>query len=257
MVRFRKQHAEQVKFPQQLESLLCKSCLEHFQAFVKQSCRRDVRQKLAVLANRLLNSGVNPEVEFGRKTNGAQHSNRVLAQAPVRIADKDESTAFDVFDSANVVPDAEVGNVVIKRVAGEVATPDVFVDRAIHIVAKNPALVIVLHIAVILRALSSRSERRNFDNLASEANVCEPESPANQAAIGKQRTHLLRVRIRRNIEILRVQTEQCITHATADKKSLESRLVQPVQHLERTPGNFVPGYVVGGARNNGGAGFLL
>ena len=40
-------------------------------------------------------------------------------------------------DTADVVPDREVGDVVVERVGGEIAPPDVLVDRAVDVVAQD------------------------------------------------------------------------------------------------------------------------
>jgi hypothetical protein len=41
-----------------------------------------------------------------------------------------------------VIPNRKIGDVVIERVAGEVATPDVIIDGAIDVVANNEATLI-------------------------------------------------------------------------------------------------------------------
>ena len=64
------------------------------------------------------------------------------------------------------------------------------------------------------------------------------------------------MRIRRDIEILGMQTQQHIPHTTADQKSLKSGIMQPIQYLERVFGYLVPGNRMGGTRNDSGFDFF-
>ena len=116
---------------------------------------------------------------------------------------------------------------------------------------------VMLDICTILVAVRRGPKRRDFDNLLAKPDVRKPKPPADQAAVAKQRPDLLRMGIGSNVEILGMQPKQCVAHAASDQECLKTRLVQPIQDLERTPGNFFPGYVMGGARTNFGTGFLL
>ena len=53
------------------------------------------------------------------------------------------TTAGFALDTAHVVPDREVLDVVVERVRGEVAPPDVFLDAAVEVVAEYPAVLVV------------------------------------------------------------------------------------------------------------------
>jgi len=63
-------------------------------------------------------------------------------------------------------------------------------------------------------------ERRNLDNFPTEANMCQTETPADQATIAEQRPHLLRCRVGRDVEVLGVQLQYGIPNATADQECL-------------------------------------
>ena len=135
------------------------------------------------------------------------------------ITDQDDVVfPFNVIKSAGVIPDAEIGNGVIKRVTGEIPPPDILIDRPVDIVTENAALDIVSQI--IIHVIGRGPEGRDFNNLPTKANVRKAESPADQATITEQRAHFLGCRICRDIEVLGVQLQHGITNAAADQKSL-------------------------------------
>ncbi len=111
-------------------------------------------------------------------------------------------------------------------------------------------MIIVGSIGMLVIAISSGSEGRNFDDLAAEANVRQPEPPTDQPTVAEQGSYLIRVGVCRNIEIFGMQIKQRIAHAAADQKRLKSRFVQPVQDFERAFGNFCPRNIVGRAGND-------
>ena len=85
-------------------------------------------------------SSEKPELRL--EARGAQHAHRILAIARLRIADQPQRARGDVCRTAHVVPDREIGDVVVERVGGEVAAPDVLVDGAVDVVAQDaPGLI--------------------------------------------------------------------------------------------------------------------
>ncbi len=118
---------------------------------------------------RRFDQGIDRETELGRESNGAQHPHRVLAQSPVGIADENQLAAFDVRDTAHVVPDTEVTDVVVERIAGEVTAPDVLIDAAVDIVANDPSLLVMLDIIALIDG--SGPEGGDLDDLAAKANM--------------------------------------------------------------------------------------
>ena len=99
---------------------------------------------------------VQREAELGLEARGAQHAHRVLAIARDRIADQLQAPRGDVFDAAGVVPDREVGDVVVQRVGGEVAAPHVVVDGAVGVVAQDAAVLVGDAIFVVIVARRRR-----------------------------------------------------------------------------------------------------
>src|SRR5687767_5199753 len=61
----------------------------------------------------------------------------------------------------------------------------------------------------------------------------KPEPASDQTAVAENVAHLLRARVGCDIEILRMHTEQQITHSTTDKIGLETGVFQPVKNLQR------------------------
>ena len=112
--------------------------LEQLEHFIEQTRRRHVMNVIAEFGDRLGRLGGELEIELGRKPHDAQHPHRVFPIARSRIADQAQRPAVDVLETRRVVPDAEVGDVVVEGVDREVATPDVLVDRPVDVVAKDP-----------------------------------------------------------------------------------------------------------------------
>ena len=208
--------------------------LEHFQELIKQSCRGYVLEKPQILGHRLANALVNLEIEFGRKTCSPEHSNRVLSQSFIGVADQHQAAALNVLHSIDVVPDTEIGDVVIQRITGEIAPPDILADAAIDIVAQDSPRVVVCDIRMLFIALGSGTESGHFDDFPAEADMRQPEPASDQPAVGKQGPHFFGMCVGRNIEILGMQLKQRIPYAAAHEKCLKPGFVQPVQYLERT-----------------------
>ena len=155
---------------------------------------------------------------------------------------------LDIFYATCVIPNAEIRDVVVERIAGEVAAPHVLVDASVDIVPNNAALVIMS--VIVIRVIGSCSKCRNFNNLPTKTNVGQPESPADQATIGEQSPNLIRCRIGGNVKILGMQHQHCIAHTPAHQERLVSRLVQPIKDFQRAFGKLVPGDIVSGAGND-------
>ena len=118
-------------------------------------------------------------------------------------------------------------------------------------------MMIVGRIGMLVVSVSSSPECGDFDDLPAKANVRQPETPANQAAIAEQGLDFLGMGVGRDVEVLGMQLEQCIAHPATYQKRLKPRFVQPVQDFERAFGNFCPRNIVGRAGNDlGFSGFF-
>jgi hypothetical protein len=103
---------------------------------------------------------VERETELRLEARGAQHAHRVFAVTRDRVADELQAARGDVFDTAGVIPDREVGDVVVQRVRGEVAAPHVVVDVAVDVVAQDAAVFVgdaVLVVIVVAGAGMARA----------------------------------------------------------------------------------------------------
>src|SRR5690606_41285162 len=90
----------------------------------------------------------------------------------LRVDAQTQGPALDVLESGRVVPEREVADVVVERVDGEIAPPDVLVDRAVDVVAQDAARLVVQ--AVVVAAVrAGRAKRGDLDDIASEADMRE------------------------------------------------------------------------------------
>ena len=138
---------------------------------------------LTIPAYRMLDFVVNSEIQFGGKADRAKHPDGIFTKTFIGVPDDDQKAPLHILESIDVVPNAEIRDVVIECVAGEIAAPDIFVDAAINIVSKYAAPVIVCNIGVFLAAISRCPKCRNFDDLPAEAYVCKSKSTPNKAAV--------------------------------------------------------------------------
>jgi hypothetical protein len=159
------------------------------------AARRHAAEQRRQLAHRRARLRMQREVQLAGEARGAEHAYRILAVARLRVADQPQHAALHVRGAADVVPHREVRDVVVERVRGEVAAPDVVVDRAVDVVAEDPpALVVrarVVDFAVVLvvdlRRRRGRAERGDLDDLVAEVHVREPEAAPDQSAVAEQR----------------------------------------------------------------------
>ena len=254
----REQVRDQSVLLQQVEGAHTEARHEQLLELVEQARRRNVLEQPRERRKRRARALVQREAELGLEAHGAQHPHRILAVARLGIADQAQRARTDVGDAAGEIPDREVLDVVVERVAGEVAAPDVLVDRAVDVVAQQPTAMIVheigvrarrrpvadvvvriipgvhvaihvaelvdalvgadrfvrLGIAVVVRLrirrdrLAGGTEGRHLDDLLAEADVREPEAPADQAAVAEQPPDLLGRGIGRDVEVLGFPADQ-------------------------------------------------
>ncbi len=230
---------EQLHAFEQLECSVRAARQEYLVHFVEQARGRHAIEHPGELRNRRGGVGMNREAELRGEAHGAQHAHRVLAIARLRIADHAQHALTRVVDAADVIPDREVLDVVVQSVGGEIAPPDIFVDRAVEVVAQDAAALVEHAVAAFVDAvvLVDRrvrgTERRDLDDLVAEAHMGEMEAAADQPAIAEQLLDLVGMRAGGDVEVLGMQAEQQVAHRAADEESLEAGVPQPVQHLQR------------------------
>ena len=225
--------------------------LKELQELVEQPRRRHAVDEVREPWNRRGRIRMDREAELCRETRGSQHAHRVLAVPRLRIADQAQLPRLDVGHAAGEVPDRKISDVVVKGIGREVPAPDVFLDGPVDVVADQPTGLrgdLPVLAAGLLGAESAES--RDLDDLPSEAHVGQTEAAADQATVAEQRAHVLRVRIGRDVEVLRVPAEEQITDAATDQERLVARVLEAVENLESVFGNVGPGNIVFGPRND-------
>src|SRR6202040_1901030 len=74
------------------------------------------------------------------------------------------------------------------------------------------------------------SKRRDLDDLRAKLDVCQTEAPSDDPAVTEQLLHLVRVRRRTDVEILRAADDQEVADASADQIRRVVELAQPIKH---------------------------
>ena len=134
----RRQHRrEESPAAQHLEAARALPGEEQLQRLIEQARRRHAGEELAQRPDGFRRGRLDLKAELRLEARGAEHPHRILAKARLRIADQPERPRLDVLGPADIVPEREVGDVVIERVDGEVSPPDVLVNRAVDVVSQD------------------------------------------------------------------------------------------------------------------------
>ncbi len=136
---------------------------------------------------------------------------------------------FEVLDSADIVDDREIRDVVKERVDREVSTASIFRRRAENNILGRRLWAISGCIFLRLfggrlfpviwrfRRFRAGTKGGDFDDTGSEEHMRKSEPPPDDTGIAKQSSDLLRPRIGRYIKIFGSMAEQEITYATANQ----------------------------------------
>src|SRR5690606_17793702 len=121
------------------------------------------------------------------------HAHRVFAVALLRVADQTQGAVLDVAQAVGEVMQAEITDVVVQRIAGEVAPQGVFLNGAVDIVAQDLAAGAAAAVAVILVLFlaGDGAESGHFDHFALEAYVHQPEATTDDAGAAEDTFDLL------------------------------------------------------------------
>jgi hypothetical protein len=164
--------------------------------------------------------------------------------------------------ATRVVPDTEIRDVVVERITGEVAAPDVAINVAINVVTQESAAVIldavVIDFSMVLIVdfirSSGRSESRHFNDFIAEVHMRQPESPCRSAGSFERRGELPQEAHwsrRRNPSGSYPTGGHELHHP---RGMPETGLFQPVEHFERRRRNVGAQNVVLGPGKYRGAG---
>ena len=194
---------------------------------------RRLRQVFPGRDHRVVHVGGDAEVEAGRELDGAQDTDRILAEAGDRLADRVDRPPPHVLHAAAPVEDLAAIEVVKQGVHREVAPQRVFVGLAEDVVAPDEE--VVEHLArFFLGGLHRRvaPEGGDLDDLsAPEQDVRQAEAPADDPAVAEEGAHVLRAGARGDVEILGFSPEQEVADAPADKVGLVAAALEAPDHL--------------------------
>ena len=180
--------------------------------------------------DRLLRLPLDREVQTRRELDGAHHPHGVLAEADHRVADRAYDALLEVLEPAHVVDHREVLDVVEEAVHREVAAVGVRLGRAERVVLKRPLRRVLDDLAHRLRILA---ERGRLDHLLAEADVREAETAADEEAVAERALHLVRLRARAHVEVLRLAPEQEIAHPSPHEIGHVSQPGKTIKDLQR------------------------
>ena len=120
---------------------------------------------------------VNGEPELAGKTDRTQHANGIFTHALRRVSDKYNALSLYVLESTGIIPDTEICDVIIECITGEIAPPNVLIDRAVDVVTQNSTLGIMSRIIILM--ICGRPESRNFDDFAPKSNMRQTKTTTN------------------------------------------------------------------------------
>ena len=188
---------------------------------VEQPRGRHVLDQLGEPRDRFRRLLLDREAELRREPHRAQHAHRILAIARDRRADQLHAPRAHVGDAADVIPDFLGRRIEIQRVDREVAPRRIFRLRPVDVVRDQPAMLVGRVVAGLRGA-----KRRHLDHFVAGVHVHEPEAAADDVRAPEQRLDLLRMRVGRDVEVLRLDAEHEVAHRAADDEGLESRFLQ-------------------------------
>ena len=164
----------------------------------------------------------------GRELDGAHHAHGILAEVDHRVADRADETLLEVLETAHVVDDREVLDVVEEAVHREVAAVRIRLGRAERVVLERTLRRVLDDFPDRLRILA---ERGRFDHLLAEADVREAEPAADEETVAERALHLVRLRARAHVEVLGLAAQQQIAHAAAHEIGDVSETRQAIEHF--------------------------
>jgi len=77
------------------------------------------------------------------------------------------------------------------------------------------------------------TEGRDLDDLAAELHVRKAEAAADQPAVAKRLTHLLRAGVGGDVEVLGFAAQKQIAYPTADQVCFEPGCLEAIKNLQR------------------------
>src|ERR1019366_6630347 len=118
------------------------------------------------------------EREARRELAGAEHADRILAEANEGVADRAHDAPLEILDPAHEIEDGIRRDVVEKPVDREVAAEGVLFGRPERVVRADEEIVVSLPAFFALHGVGNLAERRNLDDFSPlEEDVRETKAP--------------------------------------------------------------------------------
>ena len=233
--------------PQALEKLVC------------EPWRRSFRNQRLLSIDGLGRSRVDLEPEARRVLERSHHANRVLLEALIGIADSPDHAVLEILDTADVIDDRKIGDIVKQRVDREITAARILGGRPVDVLLDvgprwigNGLLLrgLLLRLFPVIGGFGrfrAGSEGRHLDDFTFEVHMHETESAADDSRVPEQAPNLLRARVGGDVEILWTPSKQEIAHAAPHQVAGISRPMQSVKNLDRLRRKVFPRQLVLGA----------
>ena len=153
---------------------------------------------------------VDRETQPRCELDGPHHAYRIFAEADVGVADASQQTLLKILQAAHKIDHGKRLDIVEEPVHREIAAFGIFLRRAEGVVFGLVQTVFILH------RIGLAPEGAGLDHLASEDDVRQPKTSADQETITEQAADFIRPRIRPDVKILGLTTEQQVAHTAGD-----------------------------------------
>jgi hypothetical protein len=197
---------------------------------IEETRRRDRAEKRTEFRHGRGRIGIDGEPEFGLETNGAEHAHRILTVALGGLADEAQAGASEIGESAHPVAKHFVAGVVVEGVDREVAAVGVVALGSVDVVAEKAPL--VGDCGSFLMTARRGAERRDLHVMASEIDVHEAETTADQARVAEDPAHLFGMGVGGDVEVLRMTSEKEIAEGSSDDVGGVPALPEAFEDLE-------------------------
>ena len=208
---------------------------EQLAHFLEQARRRNVPQQMRHFRDECGRLVIRFHAELRHEPCRPQQPHRVFAVTDLRIPDQSQPPLGQVAIPPHVITDVPADRIQEQGVDGEIAAQRILLDGTENVVPQNAAV----ERLVVVSRLRAAPERRDLYQGARFANMCETESPADEAAAWKNALDLLRGRIRGDVEVLGRLAEQQVADASADDVALETGLLEFPDDIGRVRAQFL------------------
>ena len=198
---------------------------QNFQQFVKQARHRFVPQQCRMGCQRRGSGFIQHQTQLARQTDGAQNPHRVFHITFRRIANHHQPFGADIRQPVVKINNLLILHIIIQRIASEIAPKRILRQRAIRIIAHNPAALVVLHIA-------AAAKRADFNRFRTHHHMHNLKTPPDNPAAFEHAAHLFRQGVGGHVKIFRRFAQQQIAYCTANQIRLKTGTVQAGQHFQ-------------------------